>query len=121
MSVDSVSYASHLASREENPNHLAHIWEFRELASRVAREQIEEVVPQLVNEAVSRAVNESLSIALGRAIQGIAIDVNRIVDITVKDMNKQFHSEEISHFLAETLKAELIKGLSNIDVKLIVS
>lgn len=121
MNYNSASYASYLAGHEDNPYHMSHIWEFRELASRVAQEQIQEVVPQLVNEAVSKAVNEAIVNAFSRAVQGISVDVNRIVDITVKDMNKQFHSEEVSNFLAETLRTELIKSLSNIDVKLIVS
>ena len=121
MNYNSASYASFLASHSDNPNHLSHIWEFRELASRVAQEQIQETVPQLIESAVSKAVNEAIVNAFSKALQGIAVDVNRIVDITVKDMNKQFHSEEVSHFLAETLSAELRKSLSEIDVKLIVS
>ena len=121
MSNNSVSYASYLASHEDNPYHLSHIWEFRELASRVAKDQIEEVVPQMINEAVSKAVNEAIGNAFSRAMQGIAVDVNRIVDITIKDLNKQYHSEEVSKFLTDALTDELRKNLSNIDVNLIIS
>ena len=47
--------------------------------------------------------------------------VNEIVNVVVKDMNKEFHSERLQTFVADTLKMKLEDALKNIDVKLIVS
>ena len=120
-SASALSYASHLASQNDNPYHLSHIWEFTELSTRIAQEQIQEtlntVLPQLVNDAVQRAMGQAFS----SAMQGIQVDVNRIVNCTIQGLNKQFHSEELDKFLAEALRDQLIKELSNIDVKLIIS
>ena len=56
-SVSSVVYASYLASHNDNPYHLNHIYEFSELSKMIALETIKEVVPQIVKE-------ESLKILL---------------------------------------------------------
>ena len=50
----------------------------------------------------------------------IDVDVKRIVNITCKEMDAQFHSEEVSNFVAETLKVKLKEALRNIDVKMII-
>lgn len=115
----SVSYASYLASNNDNPYHLNHIYEFRELATMIAKEQIEECLPRIesmVNSAVSRAMSNAFS-GLAKAT---TIDVQRIVDVTCKRLNATFHSEELSTWVAENLKTELENALKNIDVKLIV-
>ena len=117
--ANSAMYASYLASHNDNPYHMSHILEFRELATMIAKEQIELYLPQIesmVNSAVSRAMSSALS----GAYSAMDIDVKRIVDITCKEMNAQFHSEEVSKFFAETLKVKLEEALKNIDVKLIV-
>lgn len=113
-------YASYLAGKEESIAHRQHIFEFQELATQIAREQLEEFLPR-IEAMVNTAVSTAMSNALARAVSATAIDVNRIVDITIKDMNAQFHSEEVSKFVADNLKAELTNALKNIDVKLIVS
>lgn len=113
-------YASYLAGKEESIAHRQHIFEFQELATQIAREQLEEFLPR-IEAMVNTAVSTAMSNALSRAVSATAIDVNRIVDITIKDMNAQFHSEEVSKFVADNLKAELTNALKNIDVKLIVS
>ena len=117
--MSSQMYASYLASSEENPQHSAHIHEFYELSTMIAREQIEDFLPR-IEAMVNTAVSTAMSNALSRAVSATAIDVNRIVDITIKDMNAQFHSEEVSKFVADNLKAELTNALKNIDVKLII-
>ena len=116
-SASSSSYASHLASHSDNPYHLSHIWEFKELATRIAQEQIIEIVPSMVESAVSKSINAAFS----GAMKGIEIDVNRIVDITIQGLNKQFHSEEVDKFLAEALGESLRSALSKMDVNLIIS
>ena len=117
--MSSQMYASYLASGEESIQHAQHIHEFYELSTMIAREQIEEFLPR-IEAMVNSAVSTAMSNALSRAVSATAIDVNRIVDITIKDMNAQFHSEEVSKFVADNLKAELTNALKNIDVKLII-
>ena len=118
--MSSLSYASYLASREESIQHRAHVYECQELSTMIAREQIEEYLPK-IEAMVNTAVSNAMSNALARAVNATEIDVNRIVDITIKDMNAQFHSEEVSKFVADNLKASLTDALKNIDVKLIIS
>ena len=116
---NSISYISYLASSEENPQHRAHLYEQQTLCTIIAREQIELYLPQIekmVNNAVSNAMNS----AFRNINQALSVDVNRIVDITVKDLNKQFHSEEVSHFIADTLKTQLEDALSKMDLTLII-
>ena len=118
--MSSQTYASYLASSEQSVAHAQHIHEFYELSTMIAREQIEEYLPH-IEAMVNTAVSTAMSNALARAVSATAIDVNRIVDITIKDMNAQFHSEEVSKFVADNLKAELTNALKNIDITLIVS
>ena len=117
--TSSLSYASYLASNNDNPYHLNHIYEFRELATMIAKEQIEECMPRIesmVNSAMSRAMSN----ALAGATKATSIDVKRIVDVTCKQLNATFHSEELTNWVAENLKTELETALKNIDIKLIV-
>lgn len=117
--MSSVVYASYLSSHSDNPYHLSHIYEFRELATMIAKEQIELYLPR-IETMVNRAVNTSMSSALSGTTQAMDIDIKRIVDITCKELNAQFHSEELSHWVAETLKMKLEDALRNIDLELIV-
>ena len=112
-------YASYLSSRSDNPNHLQHIYEFKELAKMIEKEQIELYMPR-IETMVNSAVNRSISSALSGTMQAMDIDIKRIVDITCKELNAQFHSEEVSHWVAETLKVKLEDALRNIDLELIV-
>lgn len=117
--MSSLSYASYLASSEESIQHRAHVYQFQELATMIAREQIELYLPkieQMVNNSVSNAMNK----ALANINQATTIDVNRIVDVTCKELNAQFHSEELSTFVADTLRTTLKEGLSNMDLNLII-
>lgn len=118
--MSSLSFASYLAGGEESIQHKEHIYQFQELSTMIAREQIEEYLPR-IEAMVNNAVNNAIGNALSRAVSATAVDVNRIVDITIKDMNAQFHSEEVSKFIADNLKAELINALQKIDLKLIIS
>lgn len=117
--MNSVSYASYLSSHSDNPYHLNHIYEFRELATMIAKEQIELYLPR-IESMVNSAINRSMSGALAGATKAMDIDIKRIVDVTCKELNAQFHSEELSHWVADTLKVKLEDALKNIDVKLIV-
>ena len=118
--MSSISYASYLASGEDSIQHKEHIYQFQELSTMIAREQIEEYLPK-IEAMVNTAVSNAMSNALARAVNATEIDVNRIVDITVQQMHSQFHSEEVSKFVADNLKASLTDALKNIDVKLIIS
>lgn len=118
--MSSLTYVSYLASGEESIQHRAHLYQMQELATMVAKEQIELYLPkieQMVNNAVSKSINSALS-GLDKATE---IDVNEIVNVVVKDMNKEWHSESLRSFVADTLKTRLEDALKNIDVKLIVS
>lgn len=116
---NSLSYASHLVSNSENPQHTSHIYEFRELATMIAQEQIELYLPR-IESMVNSAVHRSISSALTGTSKALDIDIKRIVDVTCKEMNAQFHSEELSHWVADTTKKKLEEALKNIDVKLII-
>ena len=118
--MSSLSYASHLASGEDSIQHKMHIYQFQELSTMIAREQIEEYLPR-IETMVNNAVSSAMSSALSGVSSATQIDVNRIVDVTIKGMNAQFHSEELSTFIADNLKAELTKALQSIDIKLIIS
>ena len=117
--MSSVSYASYLSSHTDNPEHAIHIQEIKELCTMIAREEIENYmsnIDSLINEAVSRSINNFTS----GAAKAIDVDVNRIVDISCKQLSEQFHSEEVSHFVADTLKQRLKTELGNINVKAII-
>ncbi len=117
--MSSVSYASYLSSKSDNPEHAVHVQEFRELCTMIVKEELEDFklhIDSAVNEAVSRAMSNFIS----NASKAIDVDVKRIVNITCKEMNAQFHSEEVSNFVAETLKVKLEEALRNIDVKMII-
>ena len=118
--MSSLTYASHLASGEDSIQHKMHIYQFQELSTMIAREQIEEYLPK-IEAMINNSVSSAMSRALSGAIGATQIDVNRIVDVTIKGMNAQFHSEELTTFIADNLKAELTKALQNIDLKLIIS
>lgn len=118
-SMSSLTYSSYLSSHSDNQQHSIHIQEFRELSTMIAREQIEEYMPR-IESMVNNAVNRSLSNALAGVRTAVDIDVNRIVNVTCKELNAQFHSEELSHFVADTLKVELEEALKNIDIKVII-
>lgn len=119
--MGSLTYASYLASREENPQHRAHIYEFQELFTQICREMIDEYLNTKIEPMVENAVSKAMSTALSRAVSATAIDVNEVVNVVISDMNKTWHSESLRKFVADNLKAELTNALSNIDVSLIVS
>ncbi len=118
--MSSQVFASFLASSEDSIQHAQHIQQFYEMATMISKEQIELYLPK-IEAMVNTAVNNAMSNALSRAVSATEIDVNRIVDITVKDMNAQFHSEEVSKFVADNLRATLTDALKNIDLNLIIS
>ena len=119
MIMSSLSYASYLSGHNDNPYHLQHIQEFRELSTMIAKEQIELYLPR-----IEAMVNNSVSKAMSNAFAGVAkatsIDVKRIVDVTCKQLNTTFHSEELTNWVAENLKTELENAFKNMDLKLIL-
>ena len=97
-----------------NPIHnTVHLQQMRD----IAHETIENEVPTICRNICYDAINK----AFNSAMSGMKVDINRIVDITCKEMNAQFHSEEVSHFMADVLQRELVNALSDIDLKLIIS
>ena len=117
--MSSVSYASYLSSRTDNPEHAAHIQEFKELCTMIVREELEDYTSR-INSMVNEAVSAAMSGFISNSSKAMDIDIKRIVDITCKELNAQFHSEEVSTFLAETLKQKLETELRNINVKMII-
>ena len=118
--MSSVTYAGYLASHSDNPYHLNHVYEFNELATMIAKEQIELYMPR-IETMVNNTVSRSMSNALASATNAMDIDIKRIVDVTCKELNAQFHSEELSHWVAETLKVRLEDALRNMDITLIIN
>lgn len=112
MHADSIGYASHLASHSDNPNHLSHIWEFRELATRVAIEQIYELVPPLVADICKNTIRD----AFNGAMDSIQYDIKSIADISIKDFNEQFHSEKFSRFISGAVANEIRKRIDEIEI-----
>ena len=82
-------------------------------------EYLEGKIEPMIQSAVSKAVNSAFS----GAMNGIGVDVERVVDYTITGLSKQYHkvSKEADKFLAEALSDELRKALSNIDISLIIS
>lgn len=119
--MSSQSYVSYLASREDSIQHRAHIYEFQELFTMICKEQIEEYlnskIEPMINDAVSKAVNKVFS----SAMQGVELDVARILQITVEGLSSQYHSKEVDKFFGEAIAERLRNELSNIDIKLILS
>ena len=116
---NSLSYASHLASSSESPQHASHVYEFRELATMIAQEQIELYLPR-IEAMVNNTVHYAISSALNSASKSMDISIKRIVDVTCKELNAQFHSEELSNWVLDTVHQKLEDALKNIDVNLIV-
>ena len=54
--MSSLTYASYLASREENPQHRAHIYEFQELFTMICKEQIDEYLNTKIEPMIENAV-----------------------------------------------------------------
>lgn len=97
-----------------NPIHdTVHLQQMRD----IAHETIQNEVPNICKSICYDAINKAFS----SAMNGLAVDLNRIVEITCKEMNAQFHSEEVSHFFYEVCQRELKEALSNIDINLIIS
>ena len=119
--MSSQSYVSYLASREESEQHRRHLYEFHEIFTMLCREMIEEYLNTKIEPMIESAVSKAMSDALSRAVSATAIDVNEVVNVVIKDMNKEWHSESLRKFVADNLKAELTNALRNIDVSLIVS
>ena len=96
-----------------NPIHdTVHLQQMRD----IAKEQIELLVPQIVNDACNRAISNMLS-GLDR---GITYDCNSILDVVIKDLNKQWHSEELTRFISTSVRDELQNNLDKIDLTLIL-
>ena len=74
--MSSTVYASYLSSHSDNPYHINHIYEFRELATMIAKEQIEMYLPRIEN-MVNNAVNRAMSSAITQATNGMDIDINK--------------------------------------------
>ena len=97
-----------------NPIHdTVHLQQMRD----IAEEKINLLVPDICRSICSSSINNAFS----GLMNGLSLDVNRIVDITCKDLNAQFHSEEVSKFMAETLKREVMNQIANMDISLILS
>ena len=119
--MSSLSYAMYLSGGEQNPQHKSHIGEFYQLSTMIAREQIDEYLSTKIEPMIQSAVSKAVNDAFSGAMSGIPLDVERIVNITVEGLSRQYHSKEVDNFLADALGAELRKALSNIDVSLIIS
>lgn len=113
--ADSVSYASHLASSEVNPNHISHIYEFAELSKRIAIEQIYEIVPSLVEDICRKTIKEYLE---GNLSNSLNYDIHSIASISIKDLNAMFQSSAFSKFVSDAVAEEIRNRIGEIDLNL---
>ena len=113
--ASSMSYASYLASHNDNPYHLSHIWEFTELSKRIAQEQIYEIVPPLVEELCAKIIKEYLEGNVGNAIN---YDVHSIASVSIKDFNSMFKSEAFSSWMSDAIVEVLKKRIDEIQIPL---
>lgn len=96
-----------------NPIHdTVHLQQMRD----IAREQIELLVPQMVNNACNRMMSNLVS----GIHSGVEYDCNSILDVFIKDLNKQWHSEELTKFIGTAVREEIQKNLDKIDLTLIL-
>lgn len=110
--ASSLSYASYLASHNDNPYHLNHIYEFTELSKRIAIEAINENVPQMVEAICSRVIKDYLN---GNLNDSINYDIKSIASVSIKDFNTMFQSEKFSSFMSHAITEEIRKRISEID------
>lgn len=110
--ANSVSYISYLSSREDNPYHLNHIYEFSELSKKIALDTIQEVVPDMVKDICVNTVKEYLEGNIGN---GVNYDIHSIAEISIKDFNKMFRSEAFSKFMSQAITDEIQKRINEID------
>lgn len=113
--ASSLSYASYLASHNDNPYHLNHIYEFTELSKRIAIETVNDIVPQMVEEVCRRTVKEYLEGNLGNSLN---YDIHSIASISIKDFNKIFQSSAFSQFISDAVAEEIRKRIGEIDINL---
>lgn len=113
--ASSSSYASHLASHSENPNHLEHIYEFSELSKRIALETIAEEVPPLIESVCIRVVKEYLN---GSLTGSLNYDIHSIATMSIKDFNAIFQSDKFSRFISDAVSEEIRKRIDEINITL---
>jgi len=96
-----------------NPIHdTVHLQQMRD----IAQEQIELLVPQMV----SNICNQMLSNLLSGLDRGVEYDCNTALDVIIKDLNKQWHSEELTKFIGTAVRDELQRNIDKLDLTLIL-
>lgn len=96
-----------------NPIHdTVHLQQMRD----ISREQIELLVPPLVNNACNSMISDLLS----GLNSGIQYDCESILDVFIKDLNKQWHSEKLTEFISTSIRDEIQRNLDKIDLTLIL-
>lgn len=120
---NSQSYAVYLASGEDSIQHKNHIYQFQTLANMIAREVCDEYLQTKIEPMINNIVSNAINKAFSGAMNGINLDVERIVDTTITGLSKQYHeqSREVDKFLSDALCKEVKNALSNINLELIIS
>ena len=96
-----------------NPIHdTVHLQQMRD----IAKEQIELLVPPLVNNICNSIMSNLVSGLNG----GVEYDCNSILDVSIKSLNKQWHSEELTKFIGTAVRDEIQKKLNKVDLNLIL-
>ena len=96
-----------------NPIHdTVHLQQMRE----IAEQQINILVPPIINDVCNRMMSNLLS----GLHNGIQYDCNSILDVSLKSINKQWHSEELIKFIGTSVRDELQRNIDKIDLKLIL-
>ena len=106
---------SHMVSKEQNINHIEHIYDFNSLAHQIALEEINRVVPELCIRICSSAMDQIIS-GVFRAFE---YDINTVYEISFNDLEAMFRSQKARKFMSDAVLKEVKKGLNNIrlDIK----
>lgn len=96
-----------------NPIHdTVHLQQMRD----IAKEQIEILVPPIVNNICNQMMNNIMS----GLHSGVQYDCNSVLDVFIKDLNKQWHSEELTQFIGTAVRDEIQRNLDKLDLTLIL-
>lgn len=94
----------------ENPYHLQHILEFRQMADEIAERKVRELAPKICAEMFNEAIMN--------LIPALEQDVTTALDVSINDMGQIFAGEKTTKFVSTQIAKQLQARLSNFKIKL---
>lgn len=94
----------------ENPYHLQHIQEFRQMADKIAEQKVRELTPKICAQMFNEAIMS--------LIPALEQDVTTALDISINDMGQIFAGEKTTKFVSNQIAKQLQKRLNNFKIKL---